>query len=200
MNMKLRLLSNWLPKFILIKELQKTSDITNDYLDKLLKKYCITPPVMEKQNNGDLENRRTLMATEHNLKVKALVELLGREKAVEVGRAQMFKAGYKMGCEARERLGVGENIEDAIAAANILYKVLGIKFHVENRGKDLILRVNSCALAVQYTPETCEIMSTVDKGVLKGLNSNMDLEFIDRITEGAEECKACINIKNRRKK
>jgi predicted ArsR family transcriptional regulator len=195
MNIKLRLLSNWLPKFILIKELQKTSDITNDYLDKLLKKYYITPPVMENHGKVNLEKLRTLMATVHNQKVKALVELLGREKAVEVGRAQMFKAGYKMGCEARESLGVGENIEDAIAAAHLLYKVLGIKFHVENSGKDIILRVNSCALAVQYTPETCEVMSAADKGVLKGLNSNMDLEFIERITEGAEECKACINIK-----
>ena len=126
------------------------------------------------------------MAAGHNLRVKALVKSLGLEKAIEVGRAQMFRAGYIMGCEARQRLGVDENIEDTIAAARILYKVLGIKFQVEKQGKNIILRVNSCSLALQYTPETCKIMSAADKGVLNGLNSNMDMEFVDRITEGAE--------------
>ena len=47
-----------------------------------------------------------------------------------------------------------------------------------------------------YTPETCRIMSAADEGVLKGLNEKMDLKFMKRITEGAEECTACVNIKN----
>lgn len=150
---------------------------------------------MEENIKGNLEESRALMAAGHNLRVKALVTSLGLEKAIDVGRAQMFKAGYKIGCEARQRLGVGENIEDTIAAARILYKVLGIKFQVEN-GQNMILRVNSCSLAIQYNPETCKIMSATDKGVLNGLNSNMDMEFMDRITEGAKVCTACINLKN----
>ena len=28
------------------------------------------------------------------------------------------------------------------------------------------------------------------------LNSNMNMEFVERITEGAEKCTACINIKH----
>jgi hypothetical protein len=195
MNIKLRILSIWFPKFILIKELEKTSQLTNKCLDRLLMKYSISPPPMEKKVKGSLEERRALMAAGHNLRVKALVKSLGLKKAIEVGRVQMFMVGYKMGCEARKRLGVGENIEDTIAAARILYKVLGIKFQIEPHGKDIMLRVNSCSLAIQYTPETCKIMSAADKGVLNGLNSNMDMEFLERITEGAEKCSACINIK-----
>ena len=41
-----------------------------------------------------------------------------------------------------------------------------------------------------------KLMSAADEGVLKGLNEKMDLKFIKRITEGAEECTACVNIKN----
>lgn len=196
MNIKLRILSIWFPKFILIRELDKTSRLTNRCLDRLLIRYSIIPPPLGKNIKGSIEERRFLMAAGHNLRVKALVKSLGLEKAIEVGRAQMFRAGYIMGCEARQRLGVGENIEDTIAAARILYKVLGIKFQVEKQGKNMILRVNSCSLALQYTPETCKIMSAADKGVLNGLNSNMDMEFVDRITEGAKECTACINLKS----
>jgi hypothetical protein len=196
MNIKLLILSIWVPKFFLIKELEKTSQLTNKCLDRLLMKHSISPPALEKEVKGSLKERRVLMAYGHNIRVKALVKSLGLKKAIEVGRSQMFMAGYQMGCEARKRLGVDENIEDTIAAARILYKVLGIKFQIEPHGNDIILRVNQCSLASQYTPETCKIMSAADKGVLNGLNSNMNMEFMERITEGAEKCTACINIKH----
>ena len=37
MSIKLHLLSIWIPEFILIRELEKTSEITNNHLDMLLK-------------------------------------------------------------------------------------------------------------------------------------------------------------------
>ncbi len=62
--------------------------------------------------------------------------------------------------------------------------------------KNIILRIKSCELANQYSPETCKIMSAADEGVLNGLNKKLSMKFIKRITEGAEECTACIKIKS----
>jgi hypothetical protein len=196
MNIKLFLLSIWVPEFVLIQELERTSNLTNEYLDRLLNRYSVTPPLVDTNLKGNFEERRMMMAAGHNLRVKALVEALGSEKAMETGRAEMFKAGYKMGCDIQKRLGLDEDINEAMVAARILYRVLGIKFTVEKRNKNIFMRVKSCALASSYTPQTCKIMSAADEGVLKGLNEKMDLKFIKRITEGAEECTACVNIKN----
>ena len=196
MSIKLFLLSIWIPEFILIRELERTYDLTNQYLDKLLNSNSVKPPLVDRNLMGNLDERRAMMASGHNLRVKALVDALGSEKALEEGRAEMFKAGYKMGCEVRKRLGLGENIQDTMLAARILYRVLGIKFKIEKYNKNILMHVKSCALASLYTPETCRIMSAADEGVLKGLNEKMDLKFMKRITEGAEECTACVNIKN----
>ena len=135
------------------------------------------------------------MAGGHAKRVHKLVKTLGFDKACEVGRAEMFKAGYEMGCETTKRLGVGRNINDFIDAAKILYKVLGINFTVEKDGENIFLRIKSCALANQYSLETCKIMSAVDEGVLTGLNNNMSMKFLKMITEGAKECTACITVK-----
>ena len=193
MSIKLRILSIWLPESILIRELERTSDLIDEHLDRLFSRYSISQPTVEKPVKGNLKERRTVMATGQNLRVNTLVDAMGLEKALELGRDEMFKAGYKMGCEAQKRLGVGRNIKDAIVAARILYKVLGINFTVEESGENIVIRVKSCELAAQYSPETCKIMSAADEGVLKGLNKYMDMKFIKRITEGAEECTACIN-------
>ncbi len=200
MSIKLRILSIWLPEFIIIRELKRTSNLTNDGLDQLLKKCCHDPlDALEDELHlpvkRSLDERRTMMAAGHNLRVKVLVECLGYEKAIENGREKMFKAGLKMGIEARKRLGVGENIQDAIKASKILYSILGIYFRVEYNRDYMVLKVKRCALAVHYSPEACQIMSAADEGVLKGLNENMDLKFVERITEGADVCTACITLK-----
>ena len=194
MSIKLSIMSIWIPEFILIKELERTSYIINEHLDNLLGRYSISRTTTGKLLKGNLNERRARMAIGQNLRVEALIKALGFDKACELGRIEMFNAGYKLGREAQKRLGVGKNIQDTLIAAKILYKVLGINFTVETHNKNFILRVESCALASHYSPETCKIMSAADEGVLKGLNNNMSMKFIKRITEGSEECTACINI------
>ena len=56
----------------------------------------------------------------------------------------------------------------------------------------MILRIKYCELSSVYSVETCEIMSAVDEGVLNGLNNQLSMNFEAKITEGAEECAACI--------
>ena len=195
MSIKLHLLSIWIPEFLLIRELDQTFEITNNYLKMLLKRYSIPIPTMENPFEGNLEERRLMMAKYHNILLKCLIEKLGFENALKIGKAELYKAGYEMGCDTRKRLGV-KTIKDAILAAHILYKVLGINFTTEDNGEHIILRIKSCELANQYSPETCKIMSATDEGVLNGLNEKLGMKFIKRITEGAEECTACIKVKS----
>ncbi len=195
MSIKLHLLSIWIPEFILIKELEKTTEITNNHLDMLLKRYSIPIPTIKKPFEGNLKERRLLMAEYHNIRLKSLIEKLGFKDTLQIGRAELYKAGYEMGCDTRKRLGV-KTIKDAILAARILYKILGINFTTEDNGENIILRIKSCELANQYSPETCKIMSAADEGVLNGLNKKLGMKFIKRITEGAEECTACIKVKS----
>ncbi len=195
MNIKLFLMSLWIPKFVLINELKKTSKITNNCIDNILKSYSIPIPDVENNLRGNIEEQRLILANCHNIRLDTLIEVIGFDEALKVGRKELFKAGYIIGCEIKKRLNV-KNVNDAIIAARIIYKVLGINFTVEKRGKDIILRIKSCELSTLYSAETCRIMSAVDKGVLKGLNDKIDMNFTTRITEGAEECAACLTIKS----
>ena len=79
MSIKLLLLSIWMPEFILINELEKTSEITNKYLDMLLKRYSIPIPTVKKPLKGNLKERRLIMAADHNIRVKSLIDGLGFE-------------------------------------------------------------------------------------------------------------------------
>lgn len=198
MSIKLDLLSIWTPKSILIQELDRVAELTTECLDELLKEY--SPKSLKTLENivkeGDLDERRSLMAENHNVRVNALIEALGYEKAMKVGRDAMFKAGYSLGLEAHKRLGVSENLQDTIKAAQIMYKVLGIEFKVEKLGKNMVLKVEKCSLAAHYSPETCRLTSAADEGVVHGLNENIDMLFKKRITEGAEECKACLKFRD----
>lgn len=197
MSFRLKLASIWLPDFILRRELDNVSRKTINGLDDLLKEYA--PSKMEtfiknhEISKGKLGQRRSSMAMAHNKRVKILIRELGCEKAVKIGRKSMFEVGFKLGQEARRKLGVGDNFNDLELAAGILYKILGIEFKIENKEGNMFMIVNRCSLSKYYSPESCMILSAADEGVVCGLNKNMGMRFKERITEGAPECIACIN-------
>ncbi|MCZ3366071.1 MULTISPECIES: L-2-amino-thiazoline-4-carboxylic acid hydrolase [Methanobacterium] len=197
MSFRLKLASIWLPDFILRRELDNVSRKTINGLDDLLKEYA--PSKMEtfiknhEISKGKLGQRRSSMAMAHNKRVKILIQELGCEKAVKIGRKSMFEVGFKLGQEARRKLGVGDNFNDLELAAGILYKILGIEFKIENKEGNMFMIVNRCSLSKYYSPESCMILSAADEGVVYGLNKNMGMRFKERITEGAPECIACIN-------
>ncbi|MCE5214859.1 MAG: L-2-amino-thiazoline-4-carboxylic acid hydrolase [Methanobacterium sp.] len=197
MNIKLLIASYWLPRSILKKELDQVAEVTIGCLDQLV--YEVAPREYraihkEKQTMiGDLENRRKIMSTAHNLRVKVLIETLGYDDAVRVGREALFNAGLQLGQEARKRLKVGNSLQDLIRAARVLYQVLGIKFKIRKSGEEFLMIVDKCLLSKYYTPETCRILSAADEGVFQGLNPNIHMIFTQRMTEGPSECLACIN-------
>lgn len=195
MNIPLKIASLWLPDFILKKELDNVAIKTIDGLNDVLKQYAPEKIIDKKDEvlKGSLEKRRAIMTKAHNRRVKALIEELGYENAIKFGREAMFKVGYQLGRDARMKLGVGDDFKDLELAARVLYKILGIEFKMENKGGNIVMVVNRCALSKYYTREACMVLSAADEGVVSGLNENVDMQFKERITEGASECIACIN-------
>ncbi len=135
------------------------------------------------------------MALRHTKLVDSLVEALGREEAIRLGRDAMFKVGEELGSETSHRLSVGKSLQNLIRAAKILYRVLGIEFEVEQYPNGAILIVNRCALAANYSELTCQVLSATDEGTIRGLDENMSMTFTERITGGQPTCKARITLK-----
>jgi hypothetical protein len=197
MSIRLRIASYWLPGSVLSKELGKVARSTIEGLDDVLKQYA--PERMDdiikkdKVLKGNIKEKRAIMAMAHNNRVNTLIEVLGYGDAIKIGRKAMFKVGYKLGREARQRLGVGNSFKDLEMAARILYKILGIEFKIEKKEGNTLLVVKKCDLSDYYSKEACMILSAADEGVVRGLNENMNMLFSERMTAGAHECIACIN-------
>ncbi|HML05495.1 MAG TPA: L-2-amino-thiazoline-4-carboxylic acid hydrolase [Methanobacterium sp.] len=197
MSLKLKIVSLWLPGFILKKDLDIVARNTIEGLNDVIKRYIPwrMEEIIEQDEvlKGNAEKRRAIMANAHNIRVKALIEELGSEEAIKIARKSMFEVGYQLGKNARKRLGVGNDLNDLQLAAKIMYKILGIEFKIENKDGNIVMIVNRCALSKYYTLEACMVLSAADEGVVRGLNENMEMQFKERITDGASECIACIN-------
>ena len=193
MSIRLKIASLGLPDFILKKELDNVARKTTEGLNAALKQYAHEIVEKDEVLKGNMDERRSIMAKAHNERVKILIQELGYQKAVKIGRTTMFKVGYELGREARRKLGIGSDFKDLELAAGILYKILGIEFKIENKDENIFMVVTKCALSKHYSPEACIIISAADEGVVRGINENMNMQFKERITEGASGCVACIN-------
>jgi len=206
MNFKLFLLSIWTPQYFLKKELNHLAEATINELDNLLKIYSPVSysemPKLKFPLKGSLDEIRSMMAQEQNIRVKSLSETLGKEKTVKIARPLMFKTGYELGLGIKIRLGLKSDLNDLIRAAQILYRVLGIEFEFHEGDSCKInhlercLIINHCSLARHYLSLTCQVLSGTDEGVVKGLNSKVEMVFVEKITEGAPACIAAIEMKD----
>jgi L-2-amino-thiazoline-4-carboxylic acid hydrolase len=194
MGLKLRLLSWWTPQWFLKRGLNELAYSTINGLEELLIKQEIKFDKIVISNilRGNFQERRRTMANLQNQLVKTMLETLGHDKTMKLGREAMFKEGLALGCKFKKMLGVGNSLEDLISAASILYKVLGIKFSLKRKNNGMVMVVNNCVLAEYYNPDTCRVLSAADEGVVQGLNPNLKMEFQERITEGAPCCVAPI--------
>jgi hypothetical protein len=197
-NLKLLLASVWLPNYVIKGELEKVATTTTDALRSLLEKVApneLQSVSMEiKAPTGSIEERRAVMATNHNLLVKSLSNGIGHDRAVEVGREVLFKVGVRLGKESRERLGVGESVEALLMAARVMYSVLGIRFTFSGEGGEYRIEIQRCALSEHYSELTCTVLSAIDEGVVRGLNPKASMSFKRKITSGFPTCTAYIAI------
>jgi hypothetical protein len=201
MHLKLTLLSLWIPSYFLNKELDSVSSLTSKALKETLHIYAPNFKVATQkvQSLRNIDEKRAAMAKQHTVLVEALVEALGQETAVKVGRDALFKVGEQLGSKNRIKLGIGDSPPDLKKAAKVMYKVLGIDFRVEWLGpKHGTLTVDRCALAENYTELTCEVLSATDEGVIHGLNPNITMKFTKTLTSGCNVCTAKIERKNQK--
>lgn len=195
MSLRLATAKLWMRTSVLKRELGRVAEMTIATLDEMVREHASEAlKVIRAEDtpmDGDLDQRRRAMADAHQRRITTLVEAMGEEAAVEEGRRRIFHVGVALGVEARERLGVGDDIEDLVEAAKVLYTVLGIEVDREE-GKDgtLVLRVDRCALAQVYDPTACLLMSAADEGLVRGLNPRVQMTFNERITEGRPQCRA----------
>ena len=101
---------------------------------------------------------------------------------------RLHRAAYGLGASYRVQLGV-RSISGAMAAARLIYWNLGVDFQGSPDGEVVIRR---CGFARYYTPQVCALISALDRGLMAGLAHGGDLQFRQRITEGAASCRACL--------
>ena len=115
-------------------------------------------------------------------------EALRRGENLPALDRRLHRAAYGLGASYRLRLGV-RSISGAMAAARLIYRNLGIDFHGSPDGEVIIRR---CGFARTYTPQVCRLVSALDRGLMAGLARGGELQFQQRITEGADSCRACL--------
>lgn len=100
-------------------------------------------------------------------------------------RGRLYRNAYRLGRVPGWLLGV-RSVDDVMALGRLLYGLLDIEFHGSGSGEITIRR---CYFSSFYSPEVCQVMSAMDRGLLAGLAGAGDLVFTQRITEGQPCCR-----------
>lgn len=109
-------------------------------------------------------------------------------------RARLRAEAYALGLRLRGVLGV-EGRAEALVVARPLYHAIGIDFRGTPAGD---VTVRRCYFADRYTPGVCGLVSALDEGLLAGLAGGGRLEFTQRLTEGADQCRARFAVEEAR--
>jgi hypothetical protein len=111
----------------------------------------------------------------------------GGQAAVE---ARLFESASRFGREIRTTFQVATP-EDVMVAGALIYRLLKIDFEGKAGGDVAIKR---CFFSAYYSPRVCQIMSSLDAGVMAGLSGGGKFTFSRRITEGNSECCAHLEL------
>jgi hypothetical protein len=200
MGLRLQFLYWWTPNFVIKRELGNLSYQTTDALQRLLTTYAPKQIGLNNQSlvSTNVKEQRAAMAHTHAQMVEALAVAVGHDKALTLGREALFTVGIELGKQTKSKLGVGENPNDLIKASKILYRILGIDFHIEWLNQtNAVAVIEHCALSEKYSKLTCEILSATDEGVIAGLQPNVEMKFQEYITGGCPNCRASLNFKQK---
>ena len=178
MNLRLSLARIYIPSWIHKKKLKQLFALTaqafqskEPSLDGLSRK-----EMLKKYAYFTKENAEKLLASEKNIKI--IQDLL-------------FEKAFNMGCSIRKTLKISSH-EEFMAAARLLYKLIGIDFQGENTGG---ITIQKCYFSRIYSDDICRIIASLDGGILAGLSGGRGkLDFSDRLTSGAECCRAIFHF------
>ncbi len=178
MNLLLHLAQLYLPSFIRKKKLKELFELTAEAFQS-------EPPSIR-----GLKFEESLIRYARFSAEKA-EEALKQPEGIIPLKARLYQNAFRMGETLRKSLGIRTR-SDVILASGILYRILKIECTVDLSGEVTIKR---CFFSRYYTPQVCEILSSLDEGVLAGLSGGGKLIFRDRITEGKPCCRATLAMR-----
>jgi len=109
---------------------------------------------------------------------------------VEAIRDRLREGARRMGEALRERLRVSSR-DEVMRALAIAYRQIGIDLAGDQGGEVIVRR---CYFSAFYRPEVCGLISALDEGIAAGLSAGGVLVFQGHITDGAESCRAHLDI------
>lgn len=105
-------------------------------------------------------------------------------------QARLYENAYRLGRLPGRLLRV-QGVGDTMMLGRSLYDILDIDFHGSDSGSGSgEITISRCYFSSFYSPEACQIMSAMDRGLLAGLAGGGELIFTQRITEGYPCCRA----------
>jgi len=133
-------------------------------------------------------DRRTLLVQYASFTARCAEQALADQMDLDVVSRRMWAHAYALGESFRRRLGVRTRA-DALRAARVAYRMIGIDLRADRRGR---VTVDRCTFAEWYSPQVCRLMSSLDAGLIAGLTDGGKFSFSERITEGRPRCLARI--------
>ncbi|MDH5385522.1 MAG: L-2-amino-thiazoline-4-carboxylic acid hydrolase [Candidatus Aminicenantes bacterium] len=173
MNPRLLALKIYIPSFIKKKKLGQLFDLVADAFGKL-------PPPLKG------------LSYKERLKAFALFTSKETEKRIQGGqnleniKKRLYKNAYLLGQGIRKDFGI-RGPREVMEMSSILYQILGIDFEGDASGE---VTIKKCFFSDYYSPQVCQIISSLDEGVAAGLSGGGKLSFSGRITEGKDCCRA----------
>jgi hypothetical protein len=101
-------------------------------------------------------------------------------------QSRLYQNAYRLGRLPGRLLRV-QGVDDTMTLGRFLYGILDVDFE---GGADGEITIGRCYFSSFYSPEVCQVMSAMDRGLLAGLAGGGDLAFSGRITEGHACCRA----------
>ena len=173
MNLRLLALKIYIPSFIKKKKLEQLFDIVANAFGK---------PIPSLKG----------LSYKERLKAFALYTSKEAEKRIQAGqdpegiKKRLFKNASILGQRLRKDLGI-RSTREVMEMSSILYQILGIDFEGDASGE---VTIKKCFFSDYYSPQVCQIISSLDEGVAAGLSGGGKLSFSARITEGKDCCNA----------
>ncbi len=100
-------------------------------------------------------------------------------------RERLYRNAYQLGRRPGRLLGI-RSVDDVMALGRLLYGIVDIEFDGSDLGE---ITINRCYFSRFYSPEVCQVMSAMDRGLLAGLAGAGELVFVQHITEGQPCCR-----------
>jgi hypothetical protein len=134
------------------------------------------------------------------LKLYAMFTQEQANKSIQQGNALkaqscLFQNARQIGRQLKAEFNIN-TAEEVMQMGTLVYKLLNIEFQGETQGNIVIKR---CFFSAYYSSSVCQLISSLDEGLLTGLSGGGKLIFSQRITEGKECCRAYLEISRKLK-